>query len=142
MLRAISNSTKYFCSDIMGLDLQKGKSLGKSFYGASLPLISDGKESHYYLYLKKDTLKEFASILLGVEELGEDDLSDLCKETINLIVGKAKAALDDENPNIKYKLGTPEYLGKVSPPFPVKLDDYAIYKLKNRTFILGIKTPT
>lgn len=139
MLAAINNSTEFLCSEILGEKVQKGKSIGKNFYGASIPLICDKKESHYYLFLKKDTLKEFAKSFLGEETLCEDGLNDMCKEVANLIVGKAKALLQDANPKTKYQLGTPEYLGKVSPPFPIKLDDFTIYKLKNRTFVLGIK---
>ncbi len=142
MLSVISESIKHLCTEVMGLELKKGKSLGKDFYGASLPLMSNGSEVHYYLYLKKETLKEFGKFFLGIDELNEDDLSDFCKESINLIVGKAKATMADANPKIKYQLGTPEYLGKISPPFPVKLDDFLIYKLKNRTFVLGIKDPS
>lgn len=139
MLDAINRSIIHLCNDILGVKLTSGKSLGKKFYGASIPLICDGKESHYYLFLKKDTLNEFAYGLLGEDDLHEDDLNDLCKEIANLTVGYAKAYLDDANPKHSYKLGTPEYLGKISPPFPVKFDDSAIFKLKNRTFLLGVK---
>lgn len=139
MLQAIHNATRHLCTDILGLELENGKSLGKNFYGSSIPLICNDKESHYYIFFKKDTLQAFGTILLLDKPLKEDDLSDLCKEVSNLIVGKAKSNLSDTHPKNRYKLGTPEYLGKVSPPFPVTLDDHQIYKLKNRTFLIGIK---
>lgn len=139
MLVAINSSIEYLCREILGENVQKGKSIGKNFYGASIPLVCNKKESHYYLFLKQDTLKEFGKSFLGDEVLCEEGLNDMCKEVANLIVGRAKSILQDTNPKIKYKLGTPEYLGKVSPPFPIKLDDFTIYKLKNRTFVLGIK---
>lgn len=139
MLAAINRSTEHLCTEILGMKLEHGKSFGKNFYGASIPLVCNKKESHYYLFLKKDTLNEFGESFLGIDSLEEDELNDLCKEVANLIVGRAKSLLDDANPKIEYKLGTPEYLGKVSYPFPIKLDEHTIYKLKNRTFVLGVK---
>lgn len=139
MLKAIHDSIEHLCTDVLGLRLEEGKSYGKDFYGSSIPLILGNKESHYYLFLKADTLNSFGKVLLSDKSLDEDALSDLCKEVSNMIVGRAKANLSDMNPKNRYTLGTPEYLGKVSYPFPVKLDDFNIYKLKNRTFIIGIK---
>lgn len=139
MLKAIHDSVEHLCRDILGLKLESGKSYGKDFYGSSIPLICDGVEFHYYLFLKADTLNQFGKVFLADKSLDEDELSDLCKEVSNMIVGQAKANLSDMKPKHQYKLGTPEFLGKVSYPFPVKLDDFNIYKLKNRTFIIGIK---
>lgn len=139
MLKAIHDSVEYLCTDVLGLTLEEGKSYGKDFYGSSIPLIIDDKESHYYLFLKADTLNQFGKILLADKSLDEDELNDLCKEVSNMIVGRAKANLSDTNPSKTYRLGTPEYLGKVSYPYPIKLDKANIYKLKNRTFVVGIK---
>lgn len=139
MLKAISDSMEYLCKDTLGLKLSAGKSMGKDFYGSSIPLICDKEESHYYIFFKKDTLQVFGRTLMLMDELHEDDFQDLCKEIINLVIGKAKVTLNEENPKQHYKLGTPEYLGKISPPFPVKLEDTKIYKIKNRTFAIGVK---
>ena len=75
-------------------------------------------------------------MLLGVDKLAEDELSDICKEVANLAIGYAKNLLNEREANA-YKLGTPEYLGRAS--FHVKLDDKRVYKIKNRTFQVGYK---
>ncbi len=141
MLKAISDSVEKLCDEILDVKLQHGKSFGKGFYGSSIGLFEDDKEAYYYLFLKKDTINEFAEAFLGIKCESEDELNDLTKEVSNLIVGSAKAYLDDKHPDKKFKLGTPEFLGKISYPFPIKLDDFSIYKLKNRTFVLGVKKP-
>lgn len=136
MMSAIEYSTEHFCSDILGYELSFGKVLGDGFYGASIPLVEDKTEYHFYLYFKKSTLNYFAKVLLNNKNLQEDDLNDLCKEVANQIIGYAKNLLVDRQKH-KYQLGTPEFLGKVSYPFPVKLEDSIIFKLKNRTFLIG-----
>lgn len=137
MLPAIDKSVKHLCQDILNEELHHGKYIKNVFYGASIPLVVNGEELHYYMFLKKDTLQLFARKFLFVEDfIQEDELSDLTKEIINLIIGKAKANMEEES-HKSLKLGTPEYLGKVSYPFPVKLLSYEIYKLRNRNFIIG-----
>ncbi len=140
MLTAIDNSIVSLCEDILGVKLKRGKSLGKDFHKALVSITCNDKKSDFYLFLKQDNLKEFAYGLLGEDDLGDVDLSDLCKEVANLIIGQAKAILDDKYPQNSYKLGTPKYFGKVSSAFDIKFDDYAIYKLKNRTFLIGVKS--
>ncbi len=139
MLTAIDNSIVNLCDDLLEATITKGKNLGKNLHGASISLTCNDKESNYYLFLKKDTLKEFAYSLLGEDGFFEEEINDLCKEIANLIVGQAKTNLDDKYPKNSYKLGTPKYLGCVSSPLDIKFSDSVIYKLKNRTFLLGVK---
>ena len=75
-------------------------------------------------------------MLLGVDKLAEDELSDICKEVANLAIGYAKNLLNEREANA-YKLGTPEYLGRTN--FRIKLEDKRVYKIKNRTFQIGYK---
>ncbi len=119
------------------MEIKEAKSIGKNLYGTSIPSTKDNKETNWYLFFKKDTLNEVAKVLLFEDNLSEDDLDDLLKEIANLIVGRAKVILEEKNRNRTYKLGTPEFLGKVSDSFPVKLDDKMILKFKNRTFIIA-----
>ena len=121
---------KHLCEDTLGYKVESAKGAEGEFYGSSLPIFK-GKED-----FKKDTLNRFASVLLGVDKLAEDELSDICKEAANLAIGYAKNLLNEREANA-YKLGTPEYLGKTS--LRVKLDDKRVYKIKNRTFQVGYK---
>lgn len=137
MLNAINYATKHFCSDIFGYKLEEGKSLGKDLYGASIPIYKDGEEIQFYLYFKKETLELFVDKLFSKEEGKNTDLGDLSREVANQIVGYAKNLLNDNN-NGTYKLGTPEFLGKVE-RFPVRLEKSQIFKMKNKTFKIGYK---
>ena len=57
MKKFIDEATSYLCKDTLGLNLEAGKSLGKGFYGASIPVYKGKGEYHFYLFFKKDTLK-------------------------------------------------------------------------------------
>ena len=118
----------------MGLNLEAGKSLGKGFYGASIPVYKGKGEYHFYLFLKR-YFEIFMSAFFGQEDMEDADLDDLCKEIANQIIGKAKNLLNEKEPNA-YKLGTPEFLGEVE-NFGIKLKEKFIYKIKNRTFQIG-----
>ena len=55
MRKVIDEATSYLCKDTLGLDLEFGKSLGKGFYGASIPVYKGKSEYQFYLFFKKDT---------------------------------------------------------------------------------------
>lgn len=137
MLSAIEYSVRHFCVDILGYELERGKSLGKDYYGASIPVFKNGEEYNFYLYFKKETLNSFGKALLGTYKLTEDDLCDICKESANQIIGYAKNLLVDRGSD-DYRLGTPEYLGMVK-TFGLRLKEKMIFKMNNRTFQIGYK---
>lgn len=137
MMDIIEIGIKHLCEDTLGYKVSEAKTLNGKFYGSSLPIYKGGDEYQFYLYFKKETLNQFAKILLGVDELAEDELSDICKESANLAIGYAKNILN-ERENNAYKMGTPEYLGRMQ-GFPVELEEKRIYKIKNRTFQIGYK---
>ena len=140
LLEAVHQATHFFCTDTLGLPLAQGKSMGKSFYGASIPLTCNNQELHFYLFFKANTLNQFGKVLLFEDHLNEDDLDDLCKEVANQIIGHAKMTLETDDPKNIYKLGTPEFLGHLCAPFPFELEEFLLYKLKNRTFVIGKRT--
>ncbi len=139
MKKAIEEATKYFCEEILDFDIKDAKTIGKDLYGASIPIYEDGKETNWYLFFKKDTLNEVAKVLLFEDNLNEDDLDDLLKEISNLIIGKAKVLLEEKNHSNTYEIDTPEFLGKISEPFPIKLKNKMVFKFKNRTFLIAQK---
>lgn len=137
MKSVVDSAVKFLCTKTLGFEVEDANTLGKGFYGSSIPLYKDGAEFHFYLFFKRDTLKHFARAFFGSKDLQDADLDDLCKEIANQIVGKAKIILS-ETDGSNYKLGTPEFLGEVA-NFNVKLDEKLIYKMKNRTFQIGFK---
>ncbi|QQF52875.1 restriction endonuclease [Campylobacter fetus] len=137
MMSAVCYATKHFCTDTLGFELEDGSKLGKDVYGASIPVYKDNEEYQFFLYFKRDTLKYFAKVLLNVSDEKHVDLGDLSREVANQIIGYAKNLLNDRHDG-KYKLGTPEFLGKVE-SFPVKLAESKLFKMKNRTFKIGYK---
>lgn len=140
MMNAINEATHNFFTNIIGIDAVPAKSVGKDFYGAAVALQEDQKETQFYLLFKRNTLHEFSKALLFEDNLNEDDLNDLIKEVANLIIGSAKVILEKNNPNIHYKIATPDFLGHIPTPKLLKLEDYLLYKVKNTTFLIGKKT--
>lgn len=137
MLSAVEYSVRHFCVEILGYELQKGKSLGKNYYGSSIPIFKNDEEYNFYLYFKKETLNSFGKVLLNSDKLPEDDLCDICKEVSNQIIGYAKNLLVDRGSD-DYRLGMPEYLG-MTKNFGLRLDEKMIFKMNNRTFQIGYK---
>lgn len=134
---AINASVEHLFSQTLGLELSPAKSVGKGFFGASIPVKDAKGEWEFYLFFKPATLALLASELLGSDELSEVDTHDLCKELANLIIGQAKNLLNQTYP-ARFSLGTPEFLGQER-SFGLKLEAKFIYKLKNRTFYIGYK---
>ncbi|MDD2385078.1 MAG: chemotaxis protein CheX [Sulfurospirillaceae bacterium] len=137
MKQAIMQAIENFCSTILYVPLENGKSIGKQFYGAAIALIENDIEHIWYLFFKKDTLNIIAQNLLCEDHLCEDDLDDLLKEISNQIIGSAKVILETTYPHCKYQLSVPEFMGNVPTPFPIKLQESLVYKIKNRTFVIG-----
>ena len=140
MITAIDNATKSFCANIIGLKTKQAKCFGNNFYGAAIALYENEIESQWYLLFKKNTLNEFSKALLFEDNLNEDDLDDLIKEVANMIIGSAKVILEEKNKNIKYKISTPDFLGHVPKVKLLKFEEFLLYKIKNRTFVIGKKT--
>ena len=137
MITAIDSATKRFCTEIIGLEIQQAKCFGKNFYGASIAIYENSIETQWYLLFKKDTLNEFSKALLFEDNLSEDDLNDLIKEVANIIIGSAKVILETKNENREYKISTPEFLGHIQKVGLLKLEEFLLYKIKNRTFVIG-----
>ena len=137
MIAAINSATKSFCADIIGLETKQAKYSGKNFYGAAIALCEDEVETQWYLLFKKNTLNEFSKALLFEDNLNEDDLDDLVKEVANMIIGSAKVILEKQNSNLTYKMSTPDFLGHVPKAELLKLEEFLLYKIKNRTFVVG-----
>jgi chemotaxis protein CheY-P-specific phosphatase CheC len=137
MITAIDSATKSFCADIIGLETKQAKYSGKNFYGAAIALCENQIETQWYLLFKKNTLNEFSKALLFEDDLNEDDLDDLVKEVANMIVGSAKVILEEKNSNSTYKISTPDFLGHVPRVELLKLEEFLLYKIKNRTFVVG-----
>jgi len=139
MITAIDSATKNFCSSIIESEVQQAKYFGKNFYGATIALHENDIEHQWYLLFKKNTLNEFSKALLFEKNLNEDDLCNLVKEVANMIIGSAKVLLEERNPNTSYKLSTPDYLGHVPNVQLLELEEFLLYKIKNRTFAIGRK---
>ena len=142
MINAVDIAIKSFCTSIIGLEIKSAKCFGKEFYGASIGLYENDTETQWYLLFKKDSLNEFSKALLFEDSLNEDNLEDLVKEVANMIVGSAKVILEERNNDKKYKLSTPFFLGHVPRVELLGLEEFLLYKIKNRTFIIGKKVMT
>lgn len=137
MRDVIDLSVNFLC-ETLGIKVESAKTLGKGLYGSSIPVSKGKEEYHFYLFFKRDSLKLFASAFFGSNKLVDADLDDLCKEIANQIIGKAKNILNEQQAGVRYKLGTPEFLGEVG-QFNIDLKEQRIYKIKNRTFAIGYK---
>lgn len=139
MLKILEYSITHFYEHILRLHIQKAEGISGELYGASISIIgaSDG-EYNFYFFFPKEVLKEIANVLIKDDKFKEDDWCDLTKECANQIIGYAKNLLNDAKGNDEYKLGIPEYLGRID--FSnIKLDEALTYKLDNYYFRIGYK---
>lgn len=137
MKQAVIEATENFCSTILCEIPHIVENFGEKFYGSAIALIENECEHIWYLFFEKETLNEIAKNLLFEDNLCEDDLDDLLKEIANQIIGSAKVILQKQNPNSNYQLNIPEFLGNVSSPLPIKLEESLLYNIKNSTFVIG-----
>lgn len=139
MLKILEYSITHFCEHILRLRIEKGENIGGELYGASIPIEgTEGNEYDFYLFFPKEALKKFADVLISDHKFKEDDWCDLTKECANQIIGYAKNLLNDAKGEDEYKLGIPEYLGRIDFS-TIKLDESLTYSIDNYNFRIGFK---
>ncbi|HEF5906063.1 TPA: chemotaxis protein CheX [Campylobacter jejuni] len=137
MLKILEYSITHFCDHILRLHIEAAQDISGELYGASIPIIGKSEgECNFYLFFPKEFLKKIAEILINDEKFKEDDWCDLTKECANQIIGYAKNLLNDAKGDDEYKLGIPEYLGKVDFS-EIVLDEALTYKFENCYFRIG-----
>lgn len=138
MFNIIEQSVKHFFEEILQCKLVKTKEkLSGELYGSAIPLTSkDEGEFNFYLFFPKEAFETYQEVYLQDVVLNEDDWCDLSKEFANQIIGYAKIKLNEKGEN--YKLGIPEYLGRID--FAnFKLDSEAAYESGSFSFRVGYK---
>lgn len=141
IMQAINESMLHIC-DVMGAELKESnEQIEGKIYGSSIPVYKNNKEAkkeeiQFFLYFKKEVLKDAADTLLQ-SNYTEDDLDDLSRELANQIVGYAKNVLNDSGIG-QYTLGTPEFLGVVE-HFHIKFEEFKIYYINNNILKIGYK---
>jgi hypothetical protein len=137
MKEAVIQATENFCSTILCEVPQPTSQLGHYFYGSAIALIENEYEHMWYLFFEKEVLDEIALNLLFEENLCENDLDDLLKEIANQIIGSAKVLLEEKYPNNDYHLSVPEFMGNVTIPFPLSLNETQHFQIKKGTFVIA-----
>ncbi|MCR2039280.1 hypothetical protein CHLV4142_03865 [Campylobacter helveticus] len=139
MLKILEYSITHFCEHILRLRIEKAEKIGGELYGASIPIEgANGNEYDFYLFFPKEALKKFADVLISNHKFKEDDWCDLTKECANQIIGYAKNLLNDVKGEDEYKLGIPEYLGRIDFS-SIKLEESLTYSIENHNFRIGFK---
>ncbi|QBL11206.1 hypothetical protein [Campylobacter helveticus] len=139
MLKILEYSITHFCEHILRLRIEKAEDIGGELYGASIPIEgANGNEYDFYLFFPKEALKKFADVLISNHKFKEDDWCDLTKECANQIIGYAKNLLNDVKGEDEYKLGIPEYLGRIDFS-SIKLEESLTYSIENHNFRIGFK---
>lgn len=137
MLKILEYSITHFCEHILRLHIEEAQDISGELYGASISIEGKSEgECNFYLFFPKEFLKEIADILVNNAKFKEDDWCDLTKECANQIIGYAKNLLNDARGDEEYKLGIPEYLGKVDFS-EIVLDEALTYKFENCYFRIG-----
>lgn len=142
MIEIIHQATEHFCENIIETPITPAKTPGQNFYGAAIALHVDNEEQQWYLLFKKETLNIFARALLLEDTLPKEELNDLVKEVANMIVGSAKVISEEKWPHKQFKIDTPDFLGHVPRMELLELEEFLLYKIRNRTFVIGKKVVT
>lgn len=137
MVKVLEYSITHFCEHILKLHLQKAENIGGELYGASIPIEGENVDAyHFYLFFPEEILKKFADVLVSNHKFKEDNWCDLSKECANQIIGYAKNLFNDGRGKGVYKLGIPEYLGRVDFS-KIVLDEALSYELDGYFFRIG-----
>ena len=120
MFEIIKQSAKHFFGEILKCKITPSKSIKGELYGSAIALTHQNEEISFYLFFPKEVFERYRDIFLKGAELKEDDWCDLSKEFANEIIGYAKIKLNERNE--EFKLGIPEYLGRVD------FNDFALDK--------------
>ena len=137
MFEIIEQSIKHFFAEILKCKLKPTKSIKGELYGSAIALTNkkDG-EINFYLFFPKEVFERYQEVFLKGAVLKEDDFTDICKELANEIIGHAKIKLNEHDEN--FKLGIPEYLGRVDFE-DFKLEKKATYSVGKFAFRIGYK---
>lgn len=137
---AINESVLHIC-DVLDTKVDFADSIEGEIYGSSIPVYEkteEGeKEIQFFLYFKKEVLKDAADKLLQ-SSYTEDDLDDLSRELANQIIGYAKNLLNNASAHNPYSLGVPEFLGVVE-HFHIEFIESKIYKINGNVLKIGYK---
>lgn len=137
MIEALEDSIMHFFNEILEVEISPASRIGGELYGAAIPIFWAKKaEYHFYLFFPKKIIQKIANTWLA-KPLGEDDLNDFLKELANQIIGQAKNSINKERHTDEYRLGIPEYLGKVEHFSQIKLKKKLTYRLYDRCFRIG-----
>lgn len=137
MLRILEYSITHFCEHVLRLRLEKAENIMGELYGASIPIVGkNGNEYNFYLFFPKEILRIFADLLVFDHKFEEDNWCDLSKECANQIIGYAKNLFNDARGEDEYKMGIPEYLGRVDFS-KIILDETLTYELNGYYFRIG-----
>ncbi len=136
MFETIEQSVRHFFEEILKCELKPTKCIRGELYGSAIPLMGAEGEIDFYLFFPKGVFERYQEVFLKGAELKEDDFTDLSKEFANEIIGHAKIKLNESDKN--FKLGIPEYLGRVNFS-DFKLDKKATYSVGKFAFRIGYK---
>ncbi|MBZ7963530.1 MULTISPECIES: chemotaxis protein CheX [Campylobacter] len=138
MLKTLEYSIIHFFEHILQVHMEPIEELKGEFYGSSISVVEkSGREYNFYLFFSTEFLHLVSTIFIGEEDFQEDDRCDLVKECANQIVGYAKKLLNDaKGGDDEYKLGIPEYLGRIHNP-NIILDQSLTYGFKDYCFRIG-----
>lgn len=139
MQNIIYQASSFLCESVLGFELGCGKSIGKDLYGSCILLKADDKVYEFFIFFKKQTLHAFGKELLGEDDFDDEQLKDLSNEIANLIIGKAKCILSEQNEAKQYTLLTPKYLNKLNNSIKKQMNEIYIFKVKNANFVIGVK---
>lgn len=137
MLKILEYSITHFYEHILRLHIEKAEDISGELYGASVSIMGKkGGEYNFYLFFPEEFLKKIAEVFVSDVKFKEDDWCDLSKECANQIIGYAKTLLNDARGGEEYRIGIPEYLGRVDFS-KIVLDEALTYKFENCYFRIG-----
>ncbi|TKX31286.1 hypothetical protein [Campylobacter estrildidarum] len=138
MLKTLEYSITHFCEHILQIHINAVEDIKGELYGSSISVMrKNGGEYNFYLFFPEEFLKLISRTFIGDEDFQEDDRCDLAKECANQIIGYTKKLLNDaKGSDDEYKIGIPEYLGKIDFS-TIVLDESLTYSFDDHCFRIG-----
>ncbi len=136
----IKDASDNFFTNVLGLDIDDCKTgRFKDMLCSKISIYKNDEIFDFIFLFKRRTAKLICELLLFEENPDDDTITDVLKESANLIAGTAKTMIEEYDKKSNYTLSTPEYIGIIKDTVSLNAQELIPMKIKNNCFVVAIE---
>ena len=136
----IKDASDNFFTNVLGLEINECKTHQfKNMLCSKISIYKNDEIFDFIFLFKKRTANLICEPLLFEENPDDDTITDVLKESANLIAGTAKTMLEEYDKKSSYTLSTPEYLGIIKDTGSLNAGELIPMKVKDNCFVVAIE---